>query len=157
MKNHCEYVSNITRRNLQYEVHEESSSFIRVQRILSYVVVHPNVSGIIYCFSRKSCEYVSERLRRSCILASPYHAGMSSLGRSRIQEGFLKNSIQIICEKTAFGVEIDKSNVEYVIHTHLPKDFESYYQETGRAARDGDCVDYISIIPLVIEQISLLC
>ena len=147
MKNPREYVGSFNRKNLRYEVYEEPTSSIRVQRIVSYVVAHPNVSGIIYCFSRKSCEEISERLRRSRILASPYHAGMPTPERSRIQEGFLNNSIRVICATIAFGMGIDKPDVGYVIHAHLPKDLESYYQETGRAGRAGgraDCILYYS-------------
>ena len=108
MKNPREYVGSFNRKNLRYEVYEEPTSSIRVQRIVSYVVAHPNVSGIIYCFSRKSCEEIAERLRRSRILASPYHAGMPTPERSRIQEGFLNNSIRVICATIAFGMGIDK-------------------------------------------------
>lgn len=144
MKNPREYVGSFNRKNLRYEVYEESSGSVRVQRIVSYVVAHPNVSGIIYCFSRKSCEEVAERLRRSRILASPYHAGMPTPERSRIQEGFLNNTIRVICATIAFGMGIDKPDVGYVIHAHLPKDLESYYQETGRAGGSADCILYYS-------------
>lgn len=147
MNNPREYVGSFNRKNLRYEVYEEPSGSVRVQRIISYVVAHPNVSGIIYCFSRKSCEEIAERLRRSRILASPYHAGMPTPERSRIQEGFLNNTIRVICATIAFGMGIDKPDVGYVIHAHLPKDIESYYQETGRAGRAGssaDCILYYS-------------
>ncbi|MCZ9312203.1 MAG: ATP-dependent DNA helicase [Methanocorpusculum sp.] len=147
MKNPREYVGSFNRKNLRYEVYEEPTGSVRVQRIVSYVVAHPNVSGIIYCFSRKSCEEIAERLRRSRILASPYHAGMPTPERNRIQEGFLNNSIRVICATIAFGMGIDKPDVGYVIHAHLPKDLESYYQETGRAGRAGghaDCILYYS-------------
>lgn len=147
MQNPREYVGSFNRKNLRYEVYEEPTGSVRVQRIISYVVAHPNVSGIIYCFSRKSCEEIAERLRRSRILASPYHAGMPTPERSRIQEGFLNNTIRVICATIAFGMGIDKPDVGYVIHAHLPKDLESYYQETGRAGRAGgraDCILYYS-------------
>lgn len=147
MKNPREYVGSFNRKNLRYEVYEEPTGSVRVQRIVSYVVAHPNVSGIIYCFSRKSCEEMAGRLRRACILASPYHAGMPPPERSRIQDGFLNNAIRVICATVAFGMGIDKPDVGYVIHAHLPKDLESYYQETGRAGRAGsraDCLLYYS-------------
>lgn len=144
MKNPREYVGSFNRKNLRYEVYDEPSGSVRVQRIVSYVVAHPNVSGIIYCFSRKSCEEVAERPRRSRIMASPYHAGMPTPERSRIQEGFLNNTIRVICATIAFGMGIDKPDVGYVIHAHLPKDLESYYQETGRAGGRADCILYYS-------------
>jgi len=147
MKNPREYVGSFNRKNLRYEVYEEPTGSVRVQRIVSYVVAHPNVSGIIYCFSRKSCDEIAERLRRSRILASSYHAGMPTPERHRIQEGFLNNTIRVICATIAFGMGIDKPDVGYVIHAHLPKDIESYYQETGRAGRAGgsaDCILYYS-------------
>ncbi|MDV0441049.1 ATP-dependent DNA helicase RecQ [Methanorbis furvi] len=147
MKNPREYVGSFNRKNLRYEAYEESIGMVRIQRIVSYVVANPNVSGIIYCFSRASCEEIAERLRRHHILASPYHAGMPTPERNRIQEGFLNNTIRVICATVAFGMGIDKPDVRYVIHAHLPKDLESYYQETGRAGRDGkpsDCILYYS-------------
>ncbi len=147
MRSPREYVGSFNRKNLRYEVYEEPTGSVRIQRIVSYVVAHPNASGIIYCFSRASCEEIADRLRRSRILASPYHAGMPTPERSRIQEGFLNNTIRVICATVAFGMGIDKPDVRYVIHAHLPKDLESYYQETGRAGRDGnpsDCILYYS-------------
>lgn len=143
MKNPRDYVGSFNRKNLRYEVYEEPTCSVRVQRIISYVVSHPNISGIIYCFSRKSTEEIAERLGRSRVLASPYHAGLPTPERARIQEAFLNNSVRVICATIAFGMGIDKPDVGYVIHAHLPKDLESYYQETGWAGRSGGAADWL--------------
>jgi ATP-dependent DNA helicase RecQ len=147
MKKPREYIGSFYRENFRYEAYEEPNESVRIQRIVSYVVAHPNVSGIIYCFSRKNCEEIAERLKHARIFANPYHAGMPTPERNRIQEGFLNNTIRVICATTAFGMGINKPDIGYVIHAHLPKNIESYYQETGRAGRTGgsaDCILYYS-------------
>lgn len=147
LHNPAEFIGSFDRKNLIYSVYEESSSKIRMQKIVSYVTSHKDLPGIIYCFSRNVTEDIAQRLQSANIIAKAYHAGLSTPERSRIQEGFLSNSITVICATVAFGMGIDKPDVGYVIHSHMPKDIESYYQETGRAGRGGavsDCIMYFS-------------
>ena len=133
----AEFIGSFDRRNLRYSAFAEPNAQVRMQKIISYVTAHKDDPGIIYCFSRAITEELAERLRKVHILANPYHAGLPTPERSRVQEGFLNNSIRVICATVAFGMGIDKPDVRYVIHAHMPKDIESYYQETGRAGRDG--------------------
>lgn len=145
--NPAEFIGSFNRKNLSYSVVEEPNAQFRVQKIVQYVSSHRNISGIIYCFSRASTEEIAAELRKVHILASAYHAGLATPERNRIQEAFLNNTIRVICATIAFGMGIDKPDVGYVIHAHLPKDIESYYQETGRAGRGGtpaECILYYS-------------
>ncbi len=137
LKDPAEFIGSFDRKNLRYSAFSEPNAQVRMQKIISYVTAHKDDPGIIYCFSRASTEDLAERLRKVHILANPYHAGLPTPERSRVQEGFLNNSIRVICATVAFGMGIDKPDVRYVIHAHMPKDIESYYQETGRAGRDG--------------------
>ncbi|HJJ30193.1 MAG TPA: ATP-dependent DNA helicase RecQ [Methanocorpusculum sp.] len=137
LKGPAEFIGSFDRKNLRYSAFAESNGQVRMQKIISYVTAHKDDPGIIYCFSRASTEELAERLRKVHILANPYHAGLPTPERSRVQEGFLRNSVKVICATVAFGMGIDKPDVRYVIHAHMPKDIESYYQETGRAGRDG--------------------
>ncbi|MGI4875079.1 MAG: DNA helicase RecQ [Janthinobacterium lividum] len=109
----------------------------RMGGILDFIGRHPNEAGIIYCLSRKTCETVAAKLLQKGIKAGHYHAGMTPLQRGKVQEAFLQDDLQVIVATIAFGMGIDKSNVRWVIHYNLPKNIEGYYQEIGRAGRDG--------------------
>jgi ATP-dependent DNA helicase RecQ len=106
-------------------------------QVLGFVRARPHESGIVYCQSRKSAESVAERLNGDGIRAKPYHAGLTPKERSEHQELFLRDEVRVVCATIAFGMGINKPNVRYVIHYDLPKNVEGYYQETGRAGRDG--------------------
>ena len=109
----------------------------RVGSVIDYIGRHPEDPGIIYCLSRKTCETISAKLVAKGIKAAHYHAGLTPLQRSKAQEAFLQDDIQVIVATIAFGMGIDKSNVRWVMHYNLPKNIEGYYQEIGRAGRDG--------------------
>ncbi|MCT4664380.1 MAG: DNA helicase RecQ [Flavobacteriales bacterium] len=109
----------------------------RVKQILQFLEERPNSCGIIYCTSRNSTEKMAQKLRDAGLKAMPYHAGLSTELRSDIQQKFLRDEIPIVCATIAFGMGIDKPNVRWVIHYNLPKSMENYYQEIGRAGRDG--------------------
>ncbi|GAB2711081.1 hypothetical protein GCM10011495_25820 [Hymenobacter frigidus] len=109
----------------------------RVGSVIEYIIRNPEDPGIIYCLSRKTCETISGKLIAKGIKAAHYHAGLTPLQRSKAQEAFLQDDIQVIVATIAFGMGIDKSNVRWVMHYNLPKNIEGYYQEIGRAGRDG--------------------
>jgi ATP-dependent DNA helicase RecQ len=132
------FIASFDRPNLSLEVRPGQKRF---EQILAFIQNRPRTSGIIYCLSRKSVEDLAEKLSRTGLKARPYHAGMSDLDRSETQEAFINDSVPIICATIAFGMGIDKSNVRWVIHYNLPKNIESYYQEIGRAGRDGAKAD----------------
>jgi ATP-dependent DNA helicase RecQ len=128
------YVASFNRPNLTYRVVPKSKPF---DQVLQFARGRPNESGIVYCASRKSADSVAERLGASGISARPYHAGLTSEERAKNQESFLRDETRVIAATIAFGMGINKSNVRFVIHYDLPKNIEGYYQETGRAGRDG--------------------
>ena len=134
LKDPATYVASFNRPNLTYQVLAKAKPF---DQVLTFLRAKPQDSGILYCQSRKTTEQVAERLQAHGITAKPYHAGLSAEERTRHQEGFLRDEVQVICATIAFGMGVNKPNVRFVIHYDLPKNLESYYQETGRAGRDG--------------------
>ncbi|MDB6023187.1 MAG: recQ [Pedosphaera sp.] len=128
------YVASFNRPNLTYRVLAKASPY---EQTLEFIRARPRESGIVYCQSRKSAETVAERLNADGVPARPYHAGLTGDERSRHQELFLRDETRVICATIAFGMGINKPNVRFIIHYDLPKNIEGYYQETGRAGRDG--------------------
>jgi ATP-dependent DNA helicase RecQ len=134
LKDPAIFISSFNRPNIRYSVEPKQKPF---PHLLQFLDKHKDDSGIIYCLSRKSTERLAEELTSHGFDALPYHAGMDRAQRAKHQDMFLKDEVKIMIATIAFGMGIDKSNVRYVVHMDLPKTVESYYQETGRAGRDG--------------------
>ena len=145
MQNAKDFKSSFNRANLYYEVRPKTKNV--ESDITRFILQNPGKSGIVYCLSRKKVEGLAEVLRANNINARPYHAGMDSQTRSQTQDDFIMERIDVIVATIAFGMGIDKPDVRFVIHYDIPKSLEGYYQETGRAGRDGGegvCLTYYS-------------
>jgi len=128
------YVASFNRPNLTYRVVPKSSPY---EQVLTFIRSRPNESGIVYCASRKTADSLATKLNDDGVKAKPYHAGLQAKERTKHQELFLRDDARVITATIAFGMGINKPNVRFVVHHDLPKNIESYYQETGRAGRDG--------------------
>src|SRR5881396_2298206 len=134
------YVASFDRPNLTYRVIPKSAPY---EQLLALIRSRPTDSGIVYCASRKSTESLARNLNEDGITAKPYHAGLTTSERTKHQDAFLRDDVRVVTATIAFGMGINKPNVRFVVHYDLPKNLESYYQETGRAGRDGlpsECV-----------------
>ena len=134
------YVASFNRPNLTYRVVPKTTAY---EQLLTFIRSRPNDSGIVYCASRKSTESLAQSLNEDGVSAKPYHAGLTNPERTKHQEAFLRDDVRVVTATIAFGMGINKPNVRFVVHYDLPKNIESYYQETGRAGRDGlpgECV-----------------
>lgn len=147
------FISSFDRPNLSLKVSAGMKEKDKLKEISDFIRQRKNESGIIYCLSRNGTEELSAKLNALGISCGHYHAGMSSEERSAAQDGFINDEIPVICATIAFGMGIDKSNVRWVIHYNLPKNMEGYYQEIGRAGRDGlpsDTVLYYNLKDLIL-------
>ena len=131
------FIKSFDRPNISLSVVSGMSGREKLKRIVNFIEAHKGQSGIVYCLSRKNTEDMAKSLSALGINAKAFHAGMPTEKKLRIQRDFINDDLQVICATIAFGMGIDKSNVRWVIHSNMPKNIESYYQEVGRAGRDG--------------------